>query len=271
MNGTFSWDWGENLDLIGQLHPFFWKNNIYFGIYIACLLVLFLFRKKEGWKDMYRSVFWFSIIAMIGICYNPIFTRFVFHSRLMWWDMSTYARVYLILPVFLTVAYVFTGLITKLPRIVGDIVFAGLAVLIIVTGITPRDHEMYMETDNPYKINLEAVQICDIIDGDLADQERCWVYIPPKLDEIYGTDLVTWGIRQYDSDIMLSNTFPMFFDEEDDLKEVLEDFLTETEDKREEQIYFVCLNDPEILEAMKESGYESIGVTNTFSVMKKGT
>lgn len=271
MEGKFSWDWADNLNLIGQLHPFFWKNNIYFGIYIACLLVLFLFRKKEEWKEMYRSVFWFSVIALIGICYNPMFTRLVFHSRLMWWDMSTYARIYLILPVFLTVAYVLTGLITRLPRVWGDLVFAAVAVLIVLTGVTPKDHEMYMETDNPYKINMEAVQICDIIESDLPSGERCWVYISPKIDEIYGTDLVTWGIRQYDSSIMLSKTYPTFLPGEELTLGDLGAYLQDTEENREEQIYFVCLNRPEILDAMQENGYESIGVTNTFSVMKKDT
>ncbi len=269
MQGGFSWDWSENFDLIRQLHPFFWKNNIYFGIYIACLFVLFLARKREKWRDAYRSVFWYSVVVMIGICYNPIFTRLIFHSKLMWFDMSTYARVFLILPVFFTVAYVVSGFIDALPRIAGDIVFAGVAVLIVLTGITPRDHEMYMEVDNPYKINIEAVQICDQIEEDLPEGERCWVYIPPKLDEIYGTDLVTWGIRQYDSNIMLSKTFPVTLNEIESESGDLDDYLRGVEAEHEEQIYFVCLNQPEMLEQMEENGYQSIGTTNTFSIMKK--
>lgn len=270
MEGKFSWDWAENFDLIRQLHPFFWKNNIYFGIYIGCLVVLFLFRKKEEWKSAYRSVFWYSVVVMIAICYNPVFTRLVFHSSLMWYDMSTYARVFLILPVFFTVAYVFTGLIGKLPRIAGDLVLAAVAVVIVLTGITPKDHNMYMETDNPFKINIEAVQICDMIEEKLDDGERCLVCLPAKLDETYGTDLVFWGIRQYDANMMISTSFPVTVSEEEFLSGDFQEFLETVEEKSEENVYFLCLNShPEVIENMHENGYESVGSTNTFTIMTR--
>ena len=255
------------LDLIRQLHPFYWKNNIYFFIYLACLVVLFLFRKKEGWKKGYRAIFWYSIVAMILICYNPLFTKLTF-ERLFWYDMSTYVRVFLLLPVLLTAAYVLTGVICMLPRIAGDIVLAVVAVIMLLFGETASDHDMYMAADNPYKINIQAVQICDMIDKELEDGERCVLYAPPRYDEVYGTDLVTQGIRQYDSDIILYRTFPVEITEEEFENGSFEEYLDSLE-TAEQKTYLLCLPDQKVIDKMEELGYRCVGNTDNFFLMTR--
>ena len=187
-------EWG----LIRQLHPFYWKNNIYFGIYLACLLVLFFFRKREGWRDAYRTVFWYSIVAMIVVCYNPVFTRLTF-SRLFWYDM---------------------------------------------------------------------------IDRDLEEGERCYAIVPSTLDETYGSSLVTNGMRQYDSNIVIDTTFPMEISEAEisdgEFRTYLEDVERNTERDYGLPVYVLCLTDDGVVEAMKSYGYRQLGETEHFSVMTKG-
>lgn len=262
------------LGLIRQLHPFFWKNNVYFGIYLACLLILFLARKKEGFRSIYRAVFWYSIVTMIVVCYNPIFTRLTF-ERLFWYDMSTYVRVFLILPIFFTVAYVAAGLIGRLPRIAGDLVLCALVVVIVLFGETPAKHEMYRTAENPFKINSEAVQISDMIDAELEDGERCYGILPRRYNEIYGTDLVFQGIRQYDSNIIIDMTFPVMITEEEiasgELREKIEALEEEyrTLQDEERDVYFICLNEEPVLSAMETYGYRRVGSTNTFTVMTR--
>lgn len=253
-------------DLIRQLHPYFWNNNIYFGIYIACLVCLFLFRKKEGWTGPYRAVFWYSVVALIGICYNPLFTRLTF-TRLFLYDMSVYVRVYLILPIFFTVAYVVTGLVSKLPRLFGDLVIVGIVAVTVVFGQTYADHNLYIAAENPYKVNSQSIQICDMIEQDKEQGERAKIIMPEKLDEIYGTDLVSWGIRQYDSDMLLSTRFPVKVSEEEIESGEFKSFLEEMEDKFDEPIYFLCLHDRSTEDAMESYGYRKLGETVHFSVM----
>ena len=253
-------------DLVKQLHPFFWKNNLYFGIYIACLILLFLFRKKEGWKDGYRAVFWYSIVAMIVICYNPLFAKFTF-KQLFFYDMSVYVRVYLLLPILFTVAYVFSGLIAYMPRILGDIVLVAVVVLIIVTGETPQKQQMYVLPENPFKINTQAIMICDAIDQKLEDGERCRVYIPRQYDEVYGTDIVTESIRQYDANIILDKSFP-YEKTEGELKDG--SFFRYMEEIKEQKgkAFVVCLQDEVMKEVLKKNGFCEIGETDNFCLME---
>lgn len=266
----FSYEW----NLIRQLHPFYWKNNLYFGIYLACLLILFLLRKREGWKRGYRAVFWYSIVAMIAVCYNPVFTRLTF-KRLFWYDMSTYVRVYLILPVFFTVAYVVTGLLTRLPRVAGDLVFCALTVLIIASGETPAKHEMYRAAENPFKINTEAVVLSNLIDGELLEGERCYASIPAQYDETYGTGLVWQGIRQYDSNIIIDTNFPIMVTEEEiasgefeeNVVAVVQELKALSEEDR--RVFLICLKEEPVLKALRTYGYRSIGESDTFTVMVK--
>lgn len=255
------------LDLIRQLHPFFWKNNVYFMVYMGCLLCLFLFRKKEQWKSGYRGIFWYSVVVLIVICYNPLFARLTYYR--LWYDMSTYVRVFLILPVILTVAYVFSGLIGMMPRIAGDVVLAGLVVLMIVYGETPGDHEMYMAAENPYKINTEAVQISDMIGRELPERERCMVYIPAQLDEVHGTDLVSMGMRQYDATFIITDTFPMAVSKEELENGDFEQYLEEIEENADLPVYVLCLTEENMIKEMEKCGYRSLGRTEHFSVMRR--
>ena len=259
----------EQWNLIRQLHPFSWSDNIiYFVIYLACLAVLFVCRKKEDWKEGYRAVFWYSIVVMILVCYNPIFTRLTF-TTLFWYDMSVYVRVFLLLPVLFTAAYVVTGLLSKLPRIPGDLVFAGIVALIIVFGKTCWNQGMYVPAENPYKVNTQAVQICDMIEETLDPGERCLLVMPAKLDEVYGTEPVSWGIRQYDSNVILSTSFPTKVSEAEIESGEFETMLSDMEERREEPVYVACLRDNNVEEAMESYGYQKIGETEHFFVMHK--
>ena len=145
----------EVLDYLRQLHPYFWGNNIYFAVYLASLVILFLLRKK--WKNSYHAFFWYAVIALIVVIYNPLSMRAIL--PVLGTEegfMSVYVRIFLILPMFATIACALTELITLSKRWITYLALVMLTVSAAFWGVGPKDSNYYMATDNPYKVNVEA-------------------------------------------------------------------------------------------------------------------
>ena len=165
-------------DMIRQLTDFFWGHLVWFLLYLGCLVILFLLRKR--WRNAYQMIFWYSVVILIAVCCNPIFTKFTF-TRLFEGEMSSYVRIYLMLPIYATVIYVLTELLFLLPTVWRYILAGAVVVLMIVLGVSPGDHQYYRTTDNPYKIDPEALQICYMLEP--REEKRCILYLPAMVDD----------------------------------------------------------------------------------------
>ena len=257
----------EALDLIRQLHPYFWGKNIYFLLYVACLALLLIFRKK--WKNAYHSVVWYSLFVLIVVIYNPIATRIIVPYLQVNADfMSTYVRIYLILPVFVTIAYVLTEVVTSLPKKwMTYLALAAFAVLCVIFGSSSRDNNYYIAKESPYKINGEILQIADTIKAD-AYGKRVRVYMPAYLDDTYGTDLIRQGLLMYSSDLVTDNSLPYVVSEEEIKDGSFIQLVRDIESSNEDQKYFCFNKDEKVNDAMLGAGYQILTVTDKFTIFK---
>lgn len=250
-------------DMIRQLTDFFWGHLIWFLLYLGCLVVLFLLRKR--WRNAYQMIFWYSIVILIGVCYNPVFTKFTF-TRLFEGEMSSYVRIYLLLPIYATVIYVLTELLFLLPKLWRYLLAVVAAVLMVVIGVSPGDHQYYRTTDNPYKIDPEALQICYMLEP--REEKRCILYLPAMVDDEHGSNLIWEGIRQYDADVVISPTFPMTVSDEELSSGSFQSYLSKL-DSDGSKVYVLCMKDHAVQEAMKACGFTLIGTTDKFYLMEK--
>ncbi len=243
-------------DMIRQLTDFFWGHLVWFLVYLGCLLLLFLFRKK--WRNAYQMIFWYSVVILIAVCYNPIFTRFTF-MRLFEGEMSSYVRIYLLLPIYATVIYVLTELLFLLPTVWRYILAGGAVVLMIVLGVSPRDHQYYRTAENPYKIDPEALQICYMLEP--REEKRCILYLPAMVDEEHGSNLIWEGIRQYDGDVVISPDFPGEVPEEELNSGSFESFVSKL-GSGYDGCFVLCMKDGAVKKAMERAGYPNHGDTD---------
>lgn len=267
----------EVLDYLRQLHPYFWGNNIYFAAYLASLVILFLLRKK--WKNSYHAFFWYAVIALIVVIYNPLSMRAIL--PVLGTEegfMSVYVRIFLILPMFATIACALTELITLSKRWITYLALVMLTVSAAFWGVSPKDSNYYMATDNPYKVNAEAVQLGDMIrtdaDSRYADAEEkiaghtaTYAYIPAKLDETYGTDLITQGLRMYSSEMAVDRSFPTTITDDEIVSgQFMEDVRNDAK-RSTRPVYFIVLSDQRVVSEMNQNGYDVIGTTEKFTVL----
>lgn len=238
------------IENIRILHETFWGTSIYWIIYLVCLVLLFGFRKKM--KRGYQILGWYSIMVCCGIIYNPIFMKVAY--KLFFRGIAEYIRIFMILPVWIVIAYVMTECIQyskkKLVR------FASLIVCILVlilSGVPFSKTGMYVEAENPYKIDQEALEIANILLEDSGGEAR--ILIQTTADSY--RDRATWyhGMRQYSSDIIFVGRF--LTDEEYAASDMqsMRDYINELKKDYEFQ-YVICENGTLGLDGLLEYGGE---------------
>ncbi len=250
-------------DMIRQLTGFFWGNLIWFLLYLGCLVLLLFLRKR--WKNGYQMIFWYSVVILIAVCYNPIFTHIAF-TRLFEGEMSSYVRIFLLLPIYATVIYVLTELLFLMPKGWRYVAAGVTAVLMVLVGVSPGDCQYYRATDNPYKIDPEALQICYMMEP--REEKRCILYLPAMVDEEHGSNLIWEGIRQYDADVVISPDFPGEVSSEEISSGYFASYLAKL-DSSYGGIYVLCMKDPAVRNAMEENGFSTVGSTEKFYLMEK--
>lgn len=251
-----------DLEYVTQLHPFFWGNQVLFGIYAASLAVLFLFRKKL--TRAYHMFFWYAIMTMVLVIYNPFFVSFAY-EHLVIRDMSSLVRIFLMLPVYAIVACVLTEAISRTPKVIMALLVLGIVVLSVIFGTRPSDNQYYIVSSNPFKVNEQSVIICDAINADVNGC-RYWVYIPKNISDIHGSDIITQGMRQYDSGSIIRTSFPMTVTEDECESGEFTNYLDSIQDPNY-PTYIISLKDQFMKMALEKYGYYCIAETDDFYVM----
>lgn len=252
---------GVYWDIIKTSHELFWNNAVFFLLYIISLVTVFFKRKK--WKYGYDVLFLYSIFLSFLVIYNPIFVKIGF--RLFFTDTQEYTRIFILLPVFSTIAYVITELIMKKENKERYILIIVIFLVIVLEGENIMQTQMYIKTENIYKINQASLEICEFISENENDDANIRVSITSgtnsSLEE--GGSLY-WGIKQYTSKIDLYDNFITL----DEYKSIYENVAEEefqnylyVLDQTNRYKYVICENYKPMIEAMEKYGYKKIGET----------
>lgn len=195
--------------MINAIHDLFWHHPFYVELYAVCLLSLALF-----WKQMKRGRRFFllySVICLIVFIYNPVFINLL--SKYLLHGDRVLVRVFQLLPLLLTEAYVFTSVASaalKKSRILSVAITVAIASLLLYFGVTPWQRvekggwwaDMYFWAENPYKIPQEHLNICDAILADMdGNRAVLSMYEMHGINDTGGT--LNYSIRMYTSKIQL--------------------------------------------------------------------
>lgn len=200
-----NWD----LTLICAMQELFWHNYFYAILYLLSLLSLVLF-----WKRMERGrrfYLLFSVICLVLFIYNPLFVNLI-EKYLLHGD-RVIVRLFLVLPVLFTEAYVFASLVSwvnKKSRILSVALSVAIVSVLLFFGVAPWQRaekgwgsDMYLLSENVYKIPQEHLDICDAILSDMdGDRTLLSMYEMHGINDYGGT--LNYSIRMYTSRIQLN-------------------------------------------------------------------
>ncbi len=178
-----------------------WPGRLMFVIFLASLIILAFDKRGSA-----RRVFWYSLILLAGVVYNPYFW-FSIVNRIYKDDDLVQLRLAWMVPALLIIAYAFSRIVFLAKKWqVSALIAAAFMALIWWSG-SPFHPDLIVEKQNIYKISEEAKEVSDAILADMRDHPE---NLParPELSEFNTTDyasdiapagLYHYGIRQYTS------------------------------------------------------------------------
>lgn len=240
--------WDEFINFIGGR-----GGALHWLLYIAALVCCFFLGKEEQ-----KKLFWPSILVLLFF-FNPVFYAVVgtkFLSGIYW-------RLLWMLPVSFVIAYVLTVMTGKIRK---NILRAGAVILacacIIVTGEREFSRATYGEKENAYELPDAAIEISDIVEGNLQEWKET-IIVPNEL---------LCYIRQYSTSVGLlygRNAGGFISDIEPDAASVFDEMSKEepdvelvTEVGREKNCRYIVFNTSfhRIPEDLTGYGYEKYAV-----------
>ena len=184
---------------IQNSHTCFWNGNtLYFAFYIIGLTVLFFGRRKNA--KAFRLLSAFSILAMLGFCYNPlIYDLFVKMPNS---DDQVYSRIWIILPVWIVIAFAGIELISRIKsKTIKNSSYILIGAGIVLAGFSSG---YYIDSSSVYKVNNDVVEIADtILENKKTDYPQLLLCCPMQE---YGGNFVQggtvwYGLVQYTGEI----------------------------------------------------------------------
>lgn len=170
------------MNLFTQYH----LSGMYFLLFLVALLLLFFMKdEKEG-----RRLFLIPSLLTLLIIYNPLIAHILMDYIL---GEDVYWRMFWILPMIFTVAFVFSKLVAERKKTWKKIlVFCVAAGMIISSGKFVYRQEVFVKAENLYKVPDETIEIVDMIRSGGMEN--------PKVAAPIG---LSTTIRQYDGSIRL--------------------------------------------------------------------
>ena len=196
------------------LQQHLWPSTLMFVIFLASLVVLAFDKRGSA-----RRLFWYSVILLAGVIYNPYFWYALINS-VYEDDNLVQLRLPWLVPAFLIMAYAMCRIAFLVKRWqISALIIVAFVVLIWWAGV-PFHPNIVVRKQNIYKISEEAKESADAVLGDMKAEpehpkER------PKLIEFNTTDYSEdisaanayhYGIRQYTSAI---TAYPVWVTEEE--------------------------------------------------------
>ncbi len=191
---------GSFLNVI-NLH--FAENYVYLLLFVICLVMLIVKR-----KDLTRGYLLLGIFTSIVLIILFILPTQMLFNMIPASDDSVFARLWLLCPVWLVIAYVAAASIPKMENKIHKTVISMVLVLVIVfSGNTIQSLNMLNNPQTPYKIRADSVEIADeVLRLNDGNPTSLFILVPDYADgENYingGT--LNMGIQQYTGDIQLT-------------------------------------------------------------------
>lgn len=247
------------VDMAAGTNKTYWMGSILCCLYMIALVYLGC-RKKQSMRDKILMKY---VICQYLIIYNPI----VFYVAYLFLQSSiVYVRLYYILFPEFFLAYALTlfvgDVIDKKKRIICSVLFV---LFIAVAGSPYWKLADFIPAENVYKIPQEAVEICDIINNDSADE----------IPRVLVADNMCVHIRQYSARIELlygrggagysyngDNLYTLIQEGEITLPEVI----TVLKDNRCQ--YLVWENIQDDIDEIEYRGGRLIGETENYCIFK---
>lgn len=182
-------EYGDEVSIVEESFRVYWGNSDLWLFYVISIVFVMLSVRTKEKRIMFG---WYAILVMFVIV-NPVLSNII--QRFVGTTV-TYIRVYYLLPIVFTIAYVGTELVfygKKTLTQAGLMVF--LCIVLAFAGESYYEKHAYIEAENIYKIPQEPKVLADTILEDVKEDETVYV-LAVLWDE-------TWYyIRQYAGQIV---------------------------------------------------------------------
>ena len=193
------------------LQEHLWTSTLMFVMFLVSLGVLAVDKRGSA-----RRVFWYSVILLAGVVYNPFFW-FVFVNGVYKGDDLVQLRLAWMIPAFLIMAYAMSRIVFLAKK--WQVMVAVLFIVLIWWAGVPFHPDVIVKKQNIYKISEDAKESADIIHKDMEDHPEHLKDRPGIMefnstdysDDITPANFYHYGIRQYTSKITVH---PATVDEE---------------------------------------------------------
>lgn len=245
----------------------FWDyngNGLHIGLFFAAVLYLIAAKKEEEEKTKKLLVGYTVLFAFVYLC--PVTAYIIMQYCI---GGSVYWRMLWLLPLNITISYVFVKWLFQTKGKMQFALFAVVAVVIIILSGSPvYTKTNFTSAENAYKIPQSAIEVCEIIEKDYDGKDN------PKAT--VSNELLCY-IRQYDAGIRMpygrnalkgeklskrkSEIYSMLTSGEIDWARMSELL------KKENSNYFVYATDSGI-EELGNYGYHAVGGTSGYSIYR---
>ena len=169
-------------------------TGLYIGLFFMSILyIIYNMKRSDNKENKIKIVFGFFSIIILVLNLNPIFTIFLTKALN---ETSTYWRVYWLLPIGISISFMFTDLIFKKEKI-SERIFLIILIIgcIFLSGnymYNSDDIEKFMKVNNYYKVPDNVLEIISIVSNDNEEYKK-----------LAGSEEFLVYTRQYDGTILL--------------------------------------------------------------------
>ncbi|MEI8198966.1 MAG: hypothetical protein WCG21_02805 [Eubacteriales bacterium] len=163
----------------------------YFGVgsymllYISSLIYIYATEKKKIIRDL---LFYYPLLVL-AVIFNPLIAYVIMKFI----ENQVYWRMFWILLLTIIIAYAATMIVQRISRNYGKVVVTLFIIIIMILGgkfiFTPAN---YSTSFNWYKLPVQTIEVCNIIENDSNTKIR--VVVPADLEV---------SVRQYDANIQM--------------------------------------------------------------------
>ena len=190
--------------LISNTEMYFAHNYVYLGVFILALL--FLIWKRKEYKAAFGLLGVYTILQLVLIIYNPLLLPLC--NKIPGFDVEgskVFARFWLLVPVWIIIAYVLAVTLPKIKiKVLKYVAAVAVAALLIYTGDSVRSLDMFNDSSSVYKVRPEAVELADEILNITGGGPASLYLFQPEYevaDNFVNGGTVHYGILQYTGNI----------------------------------------------------------------------
>lgn len=254
------------LENVMSMYDSYNGTGMHLALFFASLLYLYVQKKDEkkrflflGYSLLFFILFFFPVTAkLVTACIGE----------------EVYWRMLWLLPSAIVTAYVAVCVIMRTEGKAGRLFLLSVMCLIVaLTGTNVYNGSIFNRKQNNYKLPQDAVDVCDIIERDAAENG-----ISHK--KLVAANELLSSIRQYDADILMPYGYNAIKENRADTENAFQMFrIMSGENKNWEALawyaamedcnYLACPIDEASAAALAACGYEKVGANASYYVFRR--